>query len=144
MTFILLNVVALALSVFLFVRREIVWGIVIFLLMLLYLLILLTILRGGGIVIDFKKNRLIVNSRDNSEAYALDKVKEILISFHFDQIYMRYSANVTIYFKNSKAVTVCFKPYEWRWIKHGVPFHNKERIERQAKRCNIISCCTID
>lgn len=133
----------LTLSVSLFVRSENAGGIVAFLLMLFFILVLF-IVRGGGVVIDFKKNRLFANSRGNRETYALDSVKEILISFHLEQKYRYYSADVTIYLKNGKLARVRFEPYKWSFHTYGIPAHNKEKIERQAKKCNLISCYTVD
>lgn len=137
----ILAIAMLAASVFMFIRVEIAMGIV-FALLVIILNFFLWLILHGGIVINFKKNRLMVYSRGNNEVYAVDNIKEICISFRFDKKHMRWSANVTIYLKNGKLATFGFTPYEWRFFKYGIPLYNKKRIERKAEKCNLIKCYT--
>lgn len=138
-----LAAVTLTLSVFSFVRGEIMGGIFATILTLIFLLVIWFSLKGG-IVVDFHKNRLVINQGQNYGNYDLNTVRNILIAFRFDPKYSLYAAKVTIYFKNSKTESFEINPYHVKLSKNGIPFSNKERIERQASQCNFISCYTVN
>ncbi|MDE6441630.1 MAG: hypothetical protein K2L12_02630 [Clostridia bacterium] len=138
----MLVIILLVISAFAFVRTEIGMGIGSVLLAIIFNFSIWLILKGG-IVIDYKKNRLTIFSGIKREVYAVDKIKEISISFRFDESYKRWSAKVKIYFNNDQPATFAFDPHMARLLKIGITLHNKERIERNAKKCNFIRCYTV-
>ena len=137
----MLAIIMLLFSLFTFTYKEIYMGILSALLAIILIFCLWLVLRSG-IIINFKKNRVTIFSGIKRKIYAIDKIKEISISFRFDDDYKRWAAKVTIYLNNSKSATFTFDPSRSRFITVGIPLHNKERIERNAKKCNFIRCYT--
>ena len=138
---VILAIAMLAMSVYMFIRMDIGFGIG-FALFVIFLFFCSWLCLQGGIVINFKRNRLTIHSNERTEAYAIDNIKEMVISFQFDKKYMRWSAKVTIYLKNDKLATFNFATFKWKYFKNGVSLSNKNRIEREAKKYNFIKCYT--
>ena len=101
------------------------------------------------VIIDFKHNQVKMKVGSKKQQCELDNVKNIEIVFRQVKKMECYSAQVTAYLKDGRAISIKIYPksYSYRLVTYctgRITNRFKARIERQVKEYDFIACHTIN